>query len=142
MRVAAFAGIVSAAILSAGCVRSSFTEADFLVSEGISLYVKGKQIMTYTPEKCQIGFSPESREIRVSDDNMADYFIVRFNGDAPANEGEEMEADLEYTTSDDLRKQRGVCFRVTRTDEDSGLVWLWNEAGKTGIVLPDTRRLY
>lgn len=139
MKAMAYAGITAALFFTTGCIRSNFTETDFQVSEGISLYVKGEQILAYTPEKYQIAFNPEAGEIRISDDDMADYFIVRFSGGIPDNEGEEMMADLEYTTHDDLKKQRSISFRVTRKDEARGLVWLWNEKGKTGMVLPDIK---
>lgn len=140
MRAMTLAGITAAVILAGGCVRNGFSEADFTVIDGISLYVKGKQILEYTQERYQIGFNPDAAEIRVSDDDMADYFIVRFYGDSPANEGEEIKADLEYTTEDDVKRQKEISFRVTRTDEGSGLIWLWDEAGKRGIVLPDIKR--
>ncbi|MBO8456179.1 MAG: hypothetical protein IAC08_07230 [Bacteroidetes bacterium] len=141
MKTMTLAGITAAVLLIAGCVRNNFSETDFQVVEGISLYVKGQQILSYTPEKCQIGFNPDSGEIRVSDDDMADYFIIRFTGSIPANEGEVTKADIEYTTPDNLKRLNGISFRVTRTDEDSGLIWLWDEAGKTGVVLPDMKRL-
>lgn len=141
MKTMTLAGITAALLLIAGCVRNNFSETDFQVVEGISLYVKGQQILSYTPEKCQIGFNPDSGEIRVSDDDMADYFIIRFTGSIPANEGEVTKADIEYTTPDNLKRLNGISFRVTRTDEDSGLIWLWDEAGKTGVVLPDMKRL-
>lgn len=141
MKTITMAAITASLFLTAGCIRNNFTETDFRVSEGISLYVKGQQILSYTPEKYQIAFNPDTGEIRVSDDDMADYFIVRFSEGIPGNEGEEMMADLEYTTADDLKKQKSISFRVTRTDEASGLVWLWNEKGKTGIVLPDMKIL-
>lgn len=141
MKTMTLAGITAAVLLIAGCVRNNFSEKDFQVVEGISLYVKGQQILSYTPEKCQIGFNPDSGEIRVSDDDMADYFIIRFTGSIPANEGEVTKADIEYTTPDNLKRLNGISFRVTRTDEDSGLIWLWDEAGKTGVVLPDMKRL-
>lgn len=141
MKTMTLAGITAAVLLIAGCVRNNFSETDFQIVEGISLYVKGQQILSYTPEKCQIGFNPDSGEIRVSDDDMADYFIIRFTGSIPANEGEVTKADIEYTTPDNLKRLNGISFRVTRTDEDSGLIWLWDEAGKTGVVLPDMKRL-
>ena len=126
MKTMTLAGITAAVLLIAGCVRNNFSETDFQVVEGISLYVKGQQILSYTPEKCQIGFNPDSGEIRVSDDDMADYFIIRFTGSIPANEGEVTKADIEYTTPDNLKRLNGISFRVTRTDEDSGLIWLWD----------------
>ncbi len=141
MKAMALAGITAAIILTSGCVRNNFTETDFQVVEGISLYVKGQQILSYTPEKYQIGFNPDSGEIRVSDDDMADYFIVRFTGSIPVCEGEVTKADIEYTTPDNLKRLNGISLRVTRTDEDSGLIWLWDETGKTGVVLPDMKRL-
>lgn len=142
MKARKLAGITAAAaILLTGCVRSNFTEADLLGQEGISLYVNGEQILLYSPEKYQIGFNPDSREIRVSDDDMADYFILKFSGRLPENEGEQIEADLEYTTTDNLKQKKGIRFCVTRTDEAAGLIWLWDQSGKTGIVLPDMDRL-
>lgn len=141
MKKRAFAAICALVILGSGCVRNGFTEEEFTANNGISLYVNGELILSYTPEKHQIGFSPDTGEIRVSDDNMADYFILRFSGDMPCNVGEEKTADLEYTTSDNLKRLKGISFRVTRTDEATGLIWLWNESCKAGAVLPDIKRL-
>lgn len=141
MKKRALAAISALVVFGTGCVHSGFTEDEFLVNEGISLFVNGELILSYTPETHQIGFSPDTGEIRVSDDNMADYFIFRYAGEMPSNAGDEMTADIEYTTSDNLKKLKGVSFRVTRTDEATGLIWLWNGSGKTGVVLPDIKRL-
>ena len=46
MKTMTLAGITAAVLLIAGCVRNNFSETDFQVVEGISLYVKGQQILS------------------------------------------------------------------------------------------------
>lgn len=122
------------------CTPASFYEEDFAGKGEISLYVKGMLQLEYSPETHQFGFNPAGNEIRVSDDNMADYFILTFD-EMPSEEGQTVTASIEYTTSDDIRSKDGIEFRVTKTDLAEGKIWLWNAGGKIGAVIPVPERL-
>ena len=92
--------------------------------------------MTYDKKTCQIGYNDATHEFRLINDKLSDWVI--FKSDAtPANEGQKVTANLEYTVANGTRKLEGLVFTVKKTAPD-GQVWLWNEDKKIGIIMRKT----
>ena len=137
--------ILPAAILAfglaavSGCVKGYGFEK-LQENSDIGLMVKGSYAVRYDEANFQMGFNEDRKEFWVTDDNMADYFILAFD-EMPSEEGQTVTASIEYTTSDDIRSKVGIEFRVTKTDLAEGKIWLWNAGGKIGAVIPVPERL-
>ena len=117
---------------ASGCV-NNFDREEFSQMSDIGLYVKGQNVLIYDDINFQIGFSRDRNEFWVTDDNMANYFILDCEY-FPEN-GSTVKADLVYTTSNDIKTRNGISFEVTKTDDASGKVWLWNSKNKIGAVV-------
>ncbi len=127
------AAVILAALVMQSCDRYNFSEEDFAEIGNISLHVNGALMLDYSPERHQIGFSPDRIEFRVSDDGMADYFFLSCD-EMPSQTGQRLHADLEYTTPDDIKTKKGIEFVVTDMDS-GGLIWLWNSRYGIGAVV-------
>ena len=99
----------------------------------ISLTVKGEIQMSYIPETDQIGYNSGRNEFRMTDDKLGRWMILQCST-TPDTVGQEINADLEYTTDNDTINLSNLRFTVEKTSPD-GLVWLWNKEKKIGIVI-------
>lgn len=99
----------------------------------ISLTEKGKLQMSFDEKTCQLGYNQDRNEFRVYDDKIANWFTITCNA-YPSSIGQEVTADIEYTTSDDTKSYSGLTFTVEKTSSD-GLIWLWCKDKKIGIVI-------
>lgn len=119
-------------LFAAGCV-AYFPEEILLPVNDISLSVKGEEIMRYEENSCQLGYNDKEHEFRVFNDKLTNWFIIKCN-EAPTTVGQKIIADLEYTTSDDLKTFTDLIFTVEKTDENA-MVWLWESNRKIGVVI-------
>ena len=127
-----FAGIVLTLILITGCVGPQPDEV-LLPRTEISLTVKGETIMEFDPFTCQIGYSSERNEFRLTSDNLANWLVFR-SDTTPTDVGQEVKASLEYTSKKDIIKHDDLAFSVEKTAPD-GTTWLWNKEKKIGIII-------
>ena len=67
------------------------------------------------------------------DDSMGNYFILSCNA-RPDTEGQELEADIQWTMKTSIKRFEGVEFEVKKTSAD-GCVWLWNKTQGIGVVV-------
>ena len=104
-----------------------------LAYDDISLTVNGELQFRYSPLTCQIGYDSGLGQFRVYDDKLADWFVIRCSA-LPANEGEILKADVEYTAQNTVRKYDGIEFVVKKISSD-GYIWLWNHSRKIGVVI-------
>ena len=125
--------LVSAAILSvlAGCsdkrMRSAFSEND-----EIRLMIGGSIPFTYEPNTCQLSFSRDRKEFRAHTDNMSDFVVATFS-ELPDYLGQNVTADLVWTTERDVLTRKNLTLEVVRLEGD--MVWLWSAAGRIGLVV-------
>lgn len=117
---------------ASGCVEY-LPEELLLPMEDISMSVKGKEIMKFDENTCQLGFSDRNNEFRVLDDKLTDWFILRCDA-VPSAVDQKVTCELEYTTPDNVKTLSGVVFNVEQIRED-GLVWLWNDLRSIGLVI-------
>lgn len=111
-----------------------FRSEDILLPRNdISLTIKGKEIMSFNPNTCQLGYNDHDNEFRVLNDRLSDWFIIRTDI-MPAQAGQKITASLEYTTPDNTLLLNDLEFSVEKIDR-SGMVWLWNDSRKIGAVI-------
>lgn len=126
---------VAALMVSAACQHN--VEEVLLSRSDISLTVKGELQMSFDENTCQLGYNTGRNEFRVYDEKLANWFILRCSA-KPTSEGQTITADLEYTTTDDVKTLTGLEFKVEGTNSD-GLIWLWNRDKKIGVVVVSIR---
>ena len=122
--------IIAAAVT--GCCIYDISEVLLMRSE-ISLTWKGKEQVVYDPLYCQLSHNHETNTFRVYDDALANWFMISCRT-RPSYEGQELTADISWTTDDDTKHEKGLTFRVEKIDE-SGQVWMWNKSKSIGIVI-------
>ena len=119
-----------------GC-NPDFTENNLMGQSEISLIWKGAVQVTYNEHTGQIGYNDSRHEYRIYDDKLANWFTVRFS-EEPLEEGQELSADVSWTGSKNPKTFNGLSFTVKKISQD-GLIWLWNEREKIGIIIKDIK---
>ena len=89
--------------------------------------------MEFVPTTCQIGYSSESYEFRLIDNNLRDWFVFR-SDTKPTDIGQKVNAYLEYTSQNATKKLTDLTFSVEKTAQD-GTTWLWNKDKKIGVII-------
>ena len=102
--------------------------------EDVSLIIRGVAVFEYNENTCQVAYNAGKNEYRAMEDNMADYFVLKCSSDL-STEGQEVDADLTYTTSSNVRTEKGLTFRVERISPSTGTFWLWCQSRKIGVVV-------
>lgn len=92
----------------------------------------GKEIFSYVPRTCQLGFNMEKREFRMHSDTMSD-FVVATLSEIPSEKGQKIHADLEWTTERDTKTKSGASFKVEKVED--GTCWLWDRTDKITLVI-------
>ena len=117
---------------AAGCCRYDIDEV-LLMRDDISITQKGVVMMSSDPVRSQTSHDKATNTYRVYDDLIADWFIVKCS-ERPDNEGQELTADVTWTTAKDTKTEKGLKFVVEKTDAQ-GHIWMWNKSKKIGIVI-------
>ncbi len=99
----------------------------------IGLMIKGSYAVRYDESDFQMGFNESRNEFWVTDDNMADYFVLKC--DKMPEPGGIVTADITYTTKNDTKSKSGIKFEVEDFDTDSDVVKLWNQPSKMGVIV-------
>ena len=99
----------------------------------VSLMVKGKKVYTFSDGDGQLAFNRTLRQFRAGNDDMSSYFVLTCN-ELPREEGQELRADIQWTSGNSVKSSSGITLKVEKMD-GTGLVWLWNAANKTGAVV-------
>ena len=125
--------IIALVLLCSGCKEKVEMDLEMYNSDQVSLMVKGKKVFTYSEGTCQLGYNRDLRQFRASNDDMTSFFVLTC-GELPRQEGQEIRAELKWTSGSSVKTSGGLVFKVEKYD-DTGLVWLWNSADKTGAVV-------
>ena len=99
----------------------------------ISLTWKDNVQVEYNPNTFQLGYNSSNNGYRVYDDRLSYWFTVTCS-EKPVSQGQILTADVSWTGKNKTKTLKGIRFKVTSTDE-TGKVWLWNQANKISIVL-------
>lgn len=125
-------GLILLSVCLTGC--NIYDIDDILLQkEVISLTVKGEDIIVYEPETYQEGHNAEKYEFRVFDDDMANWFVLTCDS-RPSTVGQELRADLKWTSHDSNKTRKGLTFKVMKTAA-GGYIWMWCETDAIGIVV-------
>ena len=128
--------IITLLILSAtACKEKETVEMDLGMYESnqVCLMVKGKKVHTFSEGEGQLAYNRSLKQFRAGNDDMSNYFVLTCV-DLPRQEGQELRADLQWTSGNSVKSSTGITFKVEKMD-GTGLVWLWNATDKTGAVV-------
>lgn len=120
--------------MTAGCT-PEVREVAFMDASDISLTWKGSVQVMFNEQTCQLAYNDQRNEYRVYDDKLGDWFVISCS-QRPVAEGELITADVSWTGDRTPKSYKGLEFIVRRVSED-GLIWLWNERNKIGIIVKD-----
>ena len=126
--------IIALTVLAcAGCEEKVDMDLEMYNSDQVSLMVKGKKVYTFDESAGQMAFNRTLRQFRVGNDDMTSFFILTCS-ELPREEGQEIRADLQWTSGSSVKPPVSVALKVVKYD-GTGLVWLWNAADKTGAIV-------
>lgn len=125
--------IVLLPLLFTGCKEKVEMDLDMYNSDQISLMVKGKKVFAYSEGDGQLGFNRTLRQFRAGNDDMTGFFILTCD-ELPRVEGQEIRAEIKWTSGSSVKTSSILTMKVEKY-EDTGLVWLWSSADKTGAVV-------
>jgi len=96
------------------------------------LYVKGNRVLAYDVATFQRAMNPIRRNYRIQSDDQTRYLNVRYAGQIPSHEGDEVECEIHYRLEAGESTTLIVKLVVVHiTDE---YIWLWNEFQKVGVL--------
>ena len=119
--------------MATGCIYD--IDEILLDREDVSMTVKGEEQFVYDPMTCQLGYNEDDNEYRVINDDLGDWFVVRCSH-RPTNSGQEIKADVTWTTANDIKTRKGLKFTVRKTSPD-GLIWMWCKSEKMGVTVKE-----
>ena len=125
--------IIALVLLCSGCKKKVEMDLEMYNSNQISLMVKGRKVFTFDEGTCQLGYNRTLKQFRAGNDDMTSFFVLTCT-DLPRTQGQEIQANLQWTSGSSVKTSNGLTFKVEKY-EDTGLVWLWNSADKTGAVV-------
>ena len=125
--------IASLVLVCTGCKEKVEMDLGMYESEQVSLMVKGKQVFTFTEGDGQLGYNRTLKQFRAGNDDMTGFFVLTCS-EIPRQEGQEVRADIQWTSGNSVKSSSGIILKVEKMD-GTGLVWLWNAADKTGAVV-------
>lgn len=124
--------IIALVLLATGCKKKVEMDLEMYNSDQVSLMVKGKRVFTFDEGTGQLGYNNTLRQFRAGNDDMTSYFVLTCS-EAPRSQGQEIRADLQWTSGSSSKSTKGIIFKVEKYE--TGLVWLWNSTDKTGAVV-------
>ena len=125
--------IIALALTLTACGKKVEMDLEMYNSEEVGLMVKGKKVFTWSEGTMQLAFNRTRCQFRAGNDDMTSFFTLTCY-DMPREEGQELQADLQWTSGNSVKSTTGMVFKVEKYD-GTGLVWLWNAADKTGAIV-------
>lgn len=126
--------IIALVLLCTGCHKKKVDmDLDMYNSTQVSLMVKGKKVFTFDEATGQLGYNRSLKQFRAGNDDMTSYFVLTCS-ELPRQEGQEITGNLQWGSGGSGKSSNGLTFKVEKYD-DTGLVWLWSSADKTGAVV-------
>ena len=126
--------IIALVLLCSGCNKKKVEmDLDMYNSDQVCLMVKGKRVFTFDEGNGQLGYNRTLKQFRAGNDDMTSFFVLTCK-DTPRTQGQELKADLQWTSGNSVKTSGGLTFKVEKYS-DTGLVWLWSSADKTGAVV-------
>ena len=130
--------LIAILILSAtGCreKENAGMDSGMYESNQVCLMVKGKLVFTFDEGEDQLAFNRTLKQFRAGNDEMTSFFVLACTNELPRTKGQEIRANLRWTSGNSIKSSDGLTFKVEKYEDNTGLVWLWNSADKTGAVV-------
>ena len=132
-RMVLFMTLLAALVGVGGCNPYDVNEI-LISSDDISLTVKGDPVFVFDADDCQYAYNSGRREYRAMTDDVSEFFVFRAH-ETLSYVGQEFTADLTYTADHKVKSLTDQVFKVEKIDEGKGLVWLWCQSRKAGLVI-------
>ena len=124
--------LISLALLT-GCKKKVEMDLDMYNSDQVCLMVKGKKVFLYDEGTGQLGYNRALHQFRAGNDDMTGFFVITCDA-LPREVGQEIRADIQWTSGSSVKTSSGISLKVEKYD-GTGLVWLWNATDKTGAIV-------
>ena len=121
-----------AAVLLSSCVKYELEMENLLSEDSVSLIIKGSPAVEIASERIQVGYNDMKRQFRVHDDTFSNFFILTCDSDL-SGQGDFVTADLQWTTSNNIRNLKGIKLEIKKTEGNK--YWLWNKSHRVAIVI-------
>ena len=125
--------IITSLLSLASCNRDLEPDSSFIAGSQVQLKVAGSVIHTYNPLTWQLGYNPTTREFRVSDDQMKNYYIVNCST-IPSSVGQKIDATITWTTAGGTKSIKGR-FEVAKAEKDRYWLWCGDKKIQTGVTV-------
>lgn len=125
--------IISVLLAAVSCTTTQELNEELLQRSEISMTWKSEVQLSYNPLTYQLGHNEARNEYRVYDDLLGNWLVVKCSA-KPSYEGQTLTADVTWTTSNNIKRGNDLEFTVQKMD-DSGMIWMWNNSSKIGLVI-------
>lgn len=123
---------VLALILSASSCGTDAEMYAFAEDDHIRIQVGGTTQFLYDPVSCQTSSSRTAKTFGAFTDTMSDFFFVEFT-DIPSQVGQKVNADMTWTTHDDILSRKNLTFEVLTIKGEN--IVLWSKTGRIGLCI-------
>lgn len=131
-----YTAALALAVTASSCQKNQPDE-EFLESDNLCLIVEGRTVHRYDPLTWQLGFSEVTREFRVHNDSMSDYYILICK-ETPVRQGQTIHADIIWSGSSTINSKRNLTFEIRKTDS-RGRIWLWSKRSRIAVSVMSLR---
>ena len=125
--------VLPALLLAASCNRTLEPDSTFIATQGIQLKVMGSVIHTYDPLTWQLGYKPSSKEFRVGDDSMKNWYTVTCSK-IPSRVGDKFDATVTWSAGLSSNSVQGS-FEVAKVEGDRYWLWCGEKKIQTGVTV-------
>lgn len=123
--------VLAGGLLLCSCNESRFRNA-FLSNDTIRLQIGSTLQFEYDPLTCQAAYNSSKKQFRVQTDNTSDFYVLTLS-DVPVSVGQNLSADLVWTTPTDILKRNNLSLEVIKIEGET--VWLWSSSSRIGVSI-------
>ena len=109
------------ALALSSCHKWAEPDSTFVAGSGYEFRIGQRVVLSCNPVTWQFGYSPDTKECRVSDDQMKEYCLVKCS-EEPRTKGQKLNAVITYTSGGEVKGIKGK-FEVAKIEGEK--VWLW-----------------
>lgn len=125
--------IIASVLCLMSCNRGLEPDSSFIAGSQVQLKVAGSVIHTYDPLTWQLGYNPTTREFRVCDDAMRNYYYVTCSA-VPSSKGQKLEATITWSSGSSTQSMKGK-FEVSKVEGDTYWLWCGDKKSPIGVTV-------
>ena len=125
--------IVSSILLLTSCNRTLEPDATFVAGDDIQLNIDGRVVMKYDPLTWQLGYNSVSKEFRVFDNSMRNWYTVSCSA-VPSSAGQKLDATITWSSGSSTQSMKGK-FEVAKSQGDIYWLWCGEKKTRTGVTV-------